>query len=894
MGVWYEKFWTTVLFMVFGALTAAAGQQPVEKPAPAKQDPPASDPSLIMIDNFRVQLGEEGAVFRPSLQGSLTELVNPFSVRKRGRIYGSIYEYHRNDNLDARNFFDPVGQKLPEYKRNQFGVSFGVLATDHLTLFGTYDGLRIHKGSTILSHVPTTEMKNGNFGTLSKPLIDPFTGKPIENNQIPTHRIHPVATKMLSTIPDPNQTDPFRNFLNNLPAIENADTFSGRVDYEFGSDSKLFANYNFRNTREVEVESLPLFGTTTKGQEQSVSVEYTRNFNENLVASLEVKFSREVEQQLSDQAGQHGLLASLGIEGLSTIDDLDEGYPSFDISGYAGLGGDSDLPMTYFVNMYEIIPAFTLVRGRHNIALGAEIVVNQVNNARTGATRRGAFEFPGDLTGDAFADFLLGLPSVAQRGVGSDRGDLRQKTWMVSARDDWKINNRFSLSMSLAYNYVPFYMSLHDNVATFAPLLFEPPRDGRIVVTGSKEAAAYGLKGLRSGQSTYPDRNDWAPGIGLAYSPLGNNRLVIRGSYQVRYDPPDGEDAFDYIGRNYPFFYSERAESREGEPDLDLGNPFESATATELNIRAVEPHFRNPYVQNWQLSLQYEFLKNWNLELGYIGEKYTRGKRETIANIPLPGPGDIKERRPNPSFGHFSLLTSSGSSSENRLTLAVEKQVSRGFSLQSEYTWRRMFDNATDEPSNPRDLGAERAPGDHNDHEFELNYIYDLPLGRGQAFTMEWAGKLRWLLEGWRVSGITTLSSGDHFTPRFAGDMNNDGVRYDRPDRIGSGVLESSQRSVDHWFATADFANPQYQYAFGNSGRNVLVAPDYRNWDVSFIKRTRVTDSGSLLEFRVQLFNAFNHTNFQAPKSTFGTAIFGKIFGAEDAREIEIALKYSF
>jgi hypothetical protein len=891
---WFRKSCTIVLWLAFSALTTVAGQEPVEKPVPAKQEPPVADPSLIMINEFKIQLGDEGAAFRTALQGSFTELINPFTVRKRGRTYGSVYEFHRNDNFDARNFFDPVGRKLPEYKRNQFGGSFGVLVSDRLTLFGTYDGLRINKGSTVLSHIPTTDMKSGNFGALSTPLTDPLTGKAFENNRIPADRIHPVASRMLSTIPDPNQTDPFRNFLNNLPSISNADTFSGRVDYEFGSDSKLFANYNFSNTRGVEVASLPLFSGNTKGREQNVSIEYTRNFNENLVASLELAFSREAEQQLSDQAGRHGLLSSLGIKGLSTIDDVDEGYPSFDISGYIGLGGDTDWPTTVFYNSYEIVPAFTLVHGRHTVALNAEIVINQINNTRTGATRRGEFEFTGDLTGDAFADFLLGLPAVAQRGVGSDRADLRQKTWMLSIRDDWKISSRFTLSTSLAYNYVPFYMSLHDNVATFAPLLFEPPQDGKIVVTGSEEASAFGLEGLEKGQSTYPDRNDWAPGVGLAYSPLGNNRLVIRSSYQVRYNPPDGEDAFDYIGRNYPFFYTERAESREGEPDLDLGDPFRSATATELNIRAIEPHFRNPLVQNWQLYLQYEFLQNWNLEIGYTGEKYTRGKRETMANVPLPGPGDIRERRPNPAFGHFNLLTSSGSSSENRLRMAVEKRFSRGFSLQSDYEWRRMFDDATHDPSNPRNLRAERSPGNHGDHELTLNYIYDLPLGRSQKFAMEWAGKMRWIFEGWRVSGITTFSSGDRFTPRYGGDVNNDGVRFDRPDRIGSAVLDSSRRSVDHWFATSDFADPPYQYGFGNSGRNVLLAPNYRNWDISFIKRTRVTDGGSLLEFRVQLFNAFNHANFQAPKSTFGTAVFGKIFGAENAREIELALKYSF
>lgn len=898
MGLWAEKLCMTILFSTLTAWTAAAGQDPVKKPDQssdtAKQGAVvAPDPSLVKVDEFKIQLGEEAAAFRRSQSGSIAEIVNPFSVRKRGRIYGSLYEFHRNDNFDARNFFDPVGQNLPEYKRNQFGGSFGVLASDRLTLFGTYDGLRINKGSTIISHVPTLEMKKGDFSALPETLVDPFTGDPFLNNQIPKERIHPVSAKLLGVIPDPNRSDPSRNFVNSLPQVQNDDTFTGRVDYEFSENSKLFASYSLRNGNEIEVNSLPIFGATTKGRNQSISIEYNHDFSENMVASLGLKFSRETEQQLSAQAGQHGLLASLGITGLSPLDDLDEGYPSFDISGYAGLGGDTDWPNTVFLNNLEISPAFTYVRGRHNMEFGVEIGAYQINNTRTGGTRRGSFEFTGDYTGDAFADFLLGIPVVAERGIGSDRADLRRRTWMLFARNDWKINRKFSLSLSLAYNYFPFYRSQRDNVATFAPLLFEPPRNGTIVVTGSTEASRLGLSGLSSGQAVYNDRNDWAPDIGLAFSPLGNNRLVIRSSYQLHYDPLEEDHALEYVGRNYPFFYTERAEASEDSPDLNLGNPFQTAIPTELNIRAIEPHIRNSYIQEWHMSIQYEFLRNWNAEVSYVGAKSSRSPRNLVANVPLPGPGTLQDRRPNPAYGRFSILTGSGSSSENSLQLDLMKRVSNGFSLQSSYRWNRVFSNDGDEPSNPRNLRAERAP-EGQEHQFFLDYILDLPLGRGQAFPLEWTGRLRRIFEGWRLSGKTTFSSGSRFTPRLSGDPNNDGVRGDRPDRIGSGLLDSSLRTIDHWFDTSAFVTPRQQYGFGNSGRNVLLAPGSRNWDISFIKRTRITDSGNLLEFRVQLFNAFNNTNFSKPNSTFGIPDFGKIFGAGRAREIEIALKYSF
>lgn len=900
MGV-PRRLWIPVLFLSVGSGTLASAQEPEKGPfqtqEPAKPGGVSpTDPSLVKIDEFRIHLGEQAAGFRLSGSGSITEIVNPFTIRKRGRFYGSLYEYHRNDNFDARNFFDPVGRQLPEFKRNQFGGSFGAFVSDRLTLFGTFDGLRINRGSTILSHVPTRDMKKGDFGALSQQLMDPFTGAPFQDNQIPLERIHPVAARILPVIPDPNRNDPFRNFVNNLPEVENGNTFTGRVDYEFSEDSRFFVTYSLSDVNQVEVNDLPIFGSSTRERSQEISIDYTHDFSANLVGSLQLQFSRDTEQQLSMQAGQQGLLASLGIAGLSTLDSNDEGYPSLDISGYADLGGDSDWPNTSFRNSLEVNLGLTYVRKKHNMEFGAEIGSDQVNNNRTGGTRRGSFEFSGSYSGDAFADFLLGLPNVAERGVGSDRADLRRKSWRLFARDDWKINPKFSLSLSLAYNYVPFYRSLHDNVATFAPLVFDPPMDGKIVVTGSQEAGASGLAGLEKGHAVYPDRNDWQPGIGVAYSPLGNNRLVIRSSYQIDYNPMDEWEALDFIGRNYPFFYTERAESPEDSPVLNLSSPFQAATPAELNIRAIEPHLRNSYTQEWELSIQNEFLRNWNVEVSYQGVKMTRGERTVVANVPFPGPGHLQSRRPNPNFGRFSILTSGSSASGNSLSLNVEKRVSKGFSLQSSYTWNRTFsDEYWDDPSNPRDLRAERAPdGEDSDQRLSVNYILDLPLGREQAFPLAWMGRLRGLFEGWRISGITTFAAGGRFNPTLAGDPNNDGVWDDRPDRLGSGLLDASQRSIDRWFATGDFAPARQQYGFGNGGRNILRSPGLRNWDISFIKRTRVTDGGNLLEFRVQLFNAFNNVNFEEPNSVLGTSTFGKIFGAERAREIEIAIKYSF
>ena len=224
---------------------------------------------------------------------------------------------------------------------------------------------------------------------------------------------------------------------------------------------------------------------------------------------------------------------------------------------------------------------------------------------------------------------------------------------------------------------------------------------------------------------------------------------------------------------------------------------------------------------------------------------------------PLPGDDDLQDRRPNPDYGRFSILTSGGSSLGHAVRASLRKRMSRGFSIEASYQWSRYFSSiGSSEPNNPRNLRAEWAPSSSAPHQFSLNYILDLPVGRDRALSTAWAGRLQSLFEGWRISGITSIQSGSLFHPRLAGDPNNDGVRGDRPDRIASGNLPSDQRSINGWFDTAAFKAPEEKYSFGNCGRNILVGPGRQEWNISFIKRTQVSREGNMFELRVQLFNA--------------------------------------
>ena len=234
-----------------------------------------SERSLAGIRDYQV-LRDPGQPDTASESGSFAAVVNPFPAQKKGRFHGSIYEFHRNDNFDARNFFDPVGEPIPEYKRNEFGVVLGFDLLKNLQFLGSYEGLRIVQGSTLVSHVPTAEMKRGDFSALPQQLMDPITGQPLEGNRIPQNRISPVAQAMLSVIPDPTSEDPDRNYINNQPFVLSRNGFSSRADYQLGEGSTFFVRYALSDGSHVHVSPLPSFGSTHTEDEQDLAISFSR------------------------------------------------------------------------------------------------------------------------------------------------------------------------------------------------------------------------------------------------------------------------------------------------------------------------------------------------------------------------------------------------------------------------------------------------------------------------------------------------------------------------------------------------------------------------------------------------------------------------------------------
>src|SRR5690606_17768844 len=292
---------------------------------------------------------------------------------------------------------------------------------------------------------------------------------------------NPVAVRMLSAIPDPNRSDPDRNYVNNLPHVRNQNAFRIRSDYKLRSDTRIVANYERTIGDQTLVHNFPNFGSSLDSDNTYASVSLDQSITDRFLVDSRFVFSRSSQFRLSQNAGQRGLLDSLGIPGLSLNDSLEEGYPTISFSGYQSFG-DGSSPNTAIANQFTWDNSFTYALEQHSLRGGFQIGSRQVNDRRSDSLRRGRFVFNGIYTGDAFADFLLGYPENAYRSIGRERVDLRQMRYETFLQDRWKIRPNLDFTYGFQYEFRAPYRSVRDEVSGFYPLLFEPPIDGQILV----------------------------------------------------------------------------------------------------------------------------------------------------------------------------------------------------------------------------------------------------------------------------------------------------------------------------------------------------------------------------------------------------------------------------
>ncbi len=848
-------------------------------------------PNPDAIEEFSVQTNSFSAEYG---RGS-GAIVNVVTKSGTNNFHGSAFEFLRNGDLNARNFF---ANRQDQLKRNQYGGSFGgPIIKNKLFFFGTYQGTQLRdvvsgKSATVL----TGPQRAGNFSTVTRQLVDPLTKAPFAGNIIPTSRLDPVAMKLLQYIPTATSADGIIRY--DLPDKEHESQYMGRVDY-LVRNQRMYGRYLYTDyQRDAVVGSVNLL-TSTRGFDlptHSASFNHTLTLGPTLLNSFVFSTSRNHSAILS------GAPFSLSDLGVSNVAHSNPSELVIEATGYFTV--NSGHPGQFDRDNIQVADSLHWVKGAHEIALGGDFMRSGFDGNNT-YRQNGAFRFRGtSYSGNPLSDLMLGYADRFLQGGGeytSRHGNMGS----LFVQDNFKMRRNLVLSVGLRWD--PFV----------------PPADqkGRTecFVPGSRSTrfpnspAGY----LFAGDAGCPDGGfppswkQFAPRLGVSYNP-GGGKTVIRAGTGLFYQPPFLE-AFNNMADSAPFSPQVQIFRVPFQnPYVATNNPFPAQFAPQIPPSNVafdlplslavtyERNWKPSRVLNWNLTIERQLVGDVLVRGSYLGSKGTHLNYNNDINAPLPSPtataDNEDDRRPYQQFVQLTQDTSGANSIYHALQLSVEKRFSKGFTVSANYTFSKSIDPvsySTDLDTiniiNPFNLNAYRGVSDFNvPHHFTLNYLWQLPSPKSRV--------ARAVLGGWQTSGIWSWASGFPLNISSGNDtsfslpaVGNDQAQQLCTPRYTSG---SRNNRIASWFDTSCYGVPA-DNTFGNVGRNTLIGPGTFNIDLGAHKAFVIRENVSL-QLRGEFFNALNHTQLNNPDTTVSDSTFGRITSARSPRIAQLALKLTF
>jgi len=767
-----------------------------------------------------------------------------------------------------------------------------------------------------------------------------FFGTPVPNNQMTLFTpIDPTASQVLPLFPQPNVGT--NGFIATQTLSENNNQFGVRVDHYLSRADTLNFRYMYSSGPTTDPLSpvganVPGFPVGEYDRAQNFVAQETHIFSPTTIGVARFSFLRNTF--LLDQHLNHESPSDLGFQYAPTLPSA-AGPPFIQIGGYASAGDPITGPRNTFQTTFDLSGSLSWIHGRHEFKFGGGYRRDQIN-ALQGIATNGFFVFAGIpsqanfLYNDGFANFLSGNPVVFLQGGGNFAREIRDRALDAYGQDTYKVNSRLTFNLGLRYE-LPFPSTERHNEVN----LFVPGAQSKVLPN-----APAGL--LYPGDPAVPagliptQKTAFAPRVGLAWDLRGDAKTVISAAYGIFYEPY-------YTGEGGPL--QDPVSAPPYLKTLQLGfpinsfanpfyapNPFGVPFPEPMTLLVVSRNLHLPYAQDWNLNVQRSFGENLLLQAGYVGTTGVRLPRFIEGNPAVYIPGvdgsgnpvstenNVNQRRlysgctlaqPNNCvYGSVGEIASISNSSYNALEASLRKRFSHGLSFLASYTWSHSIDDVSsfnitgsasqpvagenDLAQNPFDLAAERGPSMFDArHRLVLSYQWSLPF---LQHSTNWYGKV---LGNWQLNGIFTAMSGTPFTVFDSNDVSLQGqapeisgFSSNRPNVIGN--PNSGPRTAAQWFnvsafqrITQDPNSPVEQ--FGNEGRNAVEGPGYVNWDLSAFKNIRLTESKEL-QFRGELFNVLNHTNFRLPVSDIESQTFGQIQSDVSPRVIQVALKFLF
>ena len=835
-------------------------------------------PPVDAVREFEVATSTYDATYGRNAGGQ----VNVVLKGGANQLHGTAYEFLRNDVTDARNFFAAPFEPTPQYQRNQFGGSVGgPLVRNRTFFFGDYEGRRVREGITQVTNVPTALERVGNFSQSSLYAIDPFTQQPFPGNVIPQNRLDPIGLKIAALYPLPNRGVPGQDFVSSPVERDRDDHFDLRLDHSLGAKDQLSGRYSFGDRTLYEpfstssLVAVPGYGNNVPRRAQNAVASETHTFTPNLLNEVRAGFNR-VSAGVFQQNMSNNLNQQVGLPTVSS-NARDCGLSLISILGYSPLGDESNNPQHGATSIYQVSDALTWAHGKHLLRTGVDLRWLQQNAFRD-EEARGFLTFLGE-TGNALAEMLLGLPSLTGVATLDNAEHLRSHSAYAFVQDTWRLRPDLTLIAGLRYEYNSPPVDAFDRANLYDP--------------ATQSLVRVGTGNIPRGGSP-PDRNNFAPTVGLAWRP-GRSNTTVRAGYGIHYDQSSlapGEGLYfspPYFNFNLYFPF--------GQVPLALSNPFPANFPIPVpsSALAMQKNLTTPYIQQWNVNVQQELGRDRVVELAYVGSKGTKLLGARDLNQPFPSAQPVNPR-PVPQFADIDILESRSNSNYNSFQARFQQRFQHGLTALASYTWSKSIDDASsffsssgdaNFPQNSYDTRAERGLSNFDlRHRFSLSYSYDLPFGKGA------------LRGGWQTFGIWTFQTGRPFTVALDPNVDNSNTGQsilgfganDRPNLLRPAAL--SNPTPDRWFDVSAFALPPFG-SFGNAGRNILTGPGFQSVNISLVKNLRFAERASL-QIRAEVFNLFNHPNFDLPNIFFGTPAFGAIQSAESPRRIQFGAKILF
>jgi hypothetical protein len=895
-------------------------------------------PSVEAVREFKIQTN----MFAAEQGRNPGATVNVVTKSGSNEWHGSAYNFVRNDNLDARNFFTPATSAKPQLAQNQFGASFGgKIIPNRVFFFANYEGYRRRQEVQRLGTVPLSAVKQGNFASY-RDVYDPLTTRrdtslasgfardAFPNRIIPSSRWDSVMGRLIQSYPAPNNgTGIAANYAVAPKERQNWDQGDLRVDYNLSSNRFLFGRISRQDTVTTRPSTFPI--TTVPGMSTPVALgnedtfagdaklvathavlNYVQTLTPALVMEAKLGFQRFNLDFTQEGAAPGARLGeALGVRN-SNQGPRADGIPIFSPAGYFGIGQTRSLPILRKQNTYHPGVNFTWVRNHHSFKWGAEVRRRQLTEFQTNRGN-GRFNFDrpfsnnpnnASATGDAMASALLGTATVIEQDFLLVTAGMRAWESGLFFQDDWRVNDRLTLNLGLRWENDTPYREVANRWSNF------DITTGRMLIAGVNAGPTVGV---------LPDRNNFAPRLGMAYKI--NNKTILRGGGGVFYGTQGQGGVALRLQRQQPYgpiitvdidqFSATPRRVQDGLPTLTPLTPQQVLADTRGNYLAVDPFFRPSYTLQYNLQLQRELMGGIVAKVGYVGNVSRDLDFTYDINSVEPGPGSVASRRPfrnlAPNVQSVNYALASGKSHYQSLQATAEKRFAQGLSFLTSYTWSHLIDNVANSfgggangpiPQDIRFREADRGSGGFDiRHRFVQSVNYDLPIGKGRRidFGNRFANNL---IGNWQTNLILTMQTGLPFTPTIIGNPSNAGTS--RPN-----VLRTPQdidQTVTRWFDTSLFSatNPDAtwgtpaQFTFGNAGRNILTGPGRVNWDVSLFKNFDLLEK-MRLQYRAEFFNMFNTPQLGIPNATIGDPNAGRITGtAGNNRQVQMALRLTF